>query len=95
TDDWFDSDGNWLHQKRPKDWGAIENYAERREIQKIIDACKQHLKILQQQVFVMKYMEDLNAEEICTLLKISNANYWVLLHRARLQMRDCVEKNLI
>jgi RNA polymerase sigma-70 factor (ECF subfamily) len=37
-------------------------------------------------------MEDLDSDEICKVLNISASNYWVLIHRARLQMRDCVEK---
>ena len=69
-----------------------DNPTERKEIQKIINWCKDHLKNLQQHVFTLKCMEDLDSGEICKVLNISSSNYWVLIHRARLQMRDCVEK---
>lgn len=92
-ENWFDADGHWTRDKMPREWNAADNPAERKEIQKIIHWCKTHLKNLQQQVFVLKYMEDLDSEEICKVLNISASNYWVLIHRARLQMRDCVEKH--
>lgn len=91
-DDWFNEDGRWAENKFPKDWDASDNPAERKEIQRIINWCKDHLKNLQQHVFTLKYMEDLDSDEICKVLNILSSNYWVLIHRARLQMRDCVEK---
>lgn len=90
---WFNDDGGWADNKMPADWHTANNPAERKEIQKIISWCKEHLKTLQQQVFTLKYMEDLDSAEICKVLNISSSNYWVLIHRARLQMRDCVEKH--
>ncbi len=92
-DDWFNDDGRWAEDRKPKNWHTIEDPLERKEIQKIINGCKDHLKELQQQVFTLKYLEDLDSVEICKVLNISSSNYWVLIHRARLQMRDCVEKH--
>ena len=43
----------------------------------------------------MKYMDDLDAAEICKVLGITSSNYWVLIHRAKLQLRACLEKNWI
>lgn len=91
-DDWFNSEGSWSEHKMPKNWDASDNPAERKEIQKMIHWCKDHLKNLQLHVFTLKYMEAMDSEEICKVLNISTSNYWVLIHRARLQMRDCVEK---
>ena len=92
-DDWFNNEGSWAETKKPKNWHASDNHTERKEIQKIINWCKDHLKALQQHVFVLKYMEDIDSDEICKVLNITTSNYWVLIHRARLQMRACVEKN--
>ncbi|HVM88815.1 MAG TPA: sigma-70 family RNA polymerase sigma factor [Puia sp.] len=93
TDEWFDEEGNWAENKMPKDWHNAEDLIERKEMQKIINWCKEHLKSVQQQVFTLKYMEELDSEQICKVLNISSSNYWVLIHRAKLQMRDCVEKH--
>jgi RNA polymerase sigma-70 factor (ECF subfamily) len=91
-DDWFNENGQWAENKMPKDWRASDNLAEKKEIQKIIAWCKDHLKAIQKDVFTLKYLEDLDSDEICKVLNISSSNYWVLIHRARLQMRGCVEK---
>lgn len=92
-DDWFNDEGSWAENRMPKDWQVADNPVERKEIQKIVNWCKDHLKALQQDVFTLKYMEDMESVEICKVLNISSSNYWVLIHRARLQMRDCVEKH--
>ena len=91
-DDWFGEEGNWNEQKIPKDWNASESPVEQKEMQQIIFWCRDHLKTVQQHVFTLKYMEDMEAAEICKVLNIAASNYWVIIHRARLQMRDCVEK---
>jgi len=41
----------------------------------------------------MRELEEQNAEEICDRLDISSSNLWVLLHRARLQLKTCLEQN--
>ena len=92
-DKWFNEDGHWNENSMPKDWYATEDPTERKELQKIINLCKDNLRTLQQQVFILKYMEELDSDEICKVLEITASNFWVLIHRARLQMRGCVEKN--
>jgi len=44
-------------------------------------------------VFFMKYMDDLASDDICTQLSITSNNYWTILHRAKVQLRACLEKN--
>ncbi|OIR01353.1 RNA polymerase sigma factor SigM [mine drainage metagenome] len=94
-DDWFNAEGSWNEKGMPNDWSVSENLIERKEVQKIIDWCRNNLKELQQNVFTLKYMEDLNSDEICKVLNISPSNYWTIIHRARLQMRSCVEKHWV
>jgi DNA-directed RNA polymerase specialized sigma24 family protein len=76
----------------PGEWQIAKIPSERKEIQRIIDWCKDHLKEVQKMVFTLRHLEDLESDEICKVLNISTSNYWVLIYRARLQMRDCVEK---
>ncbi|MDE3144292.1 MAG: sigma-70 family RNA polymerase sigma factor [Bacteroidota bacterium] len=94
-DDWFNAEGSWNEKAIPNEWAVSENLVERKDIQKIIDWCKNNLKELQQNVFTLKYLEDLNSDEICKVLNISSSNYWTIIHRARLQMRSCVEKHWV
>ena len=88
---WFDTEGRWQANGIPLEWCYSQTPAERKELQRIIEQCKEDLKEVQRQVFVLKYMEDRESDFICKVLNISASNYWVLLHRCRLQMRTCVE----
>lgn len=44
-------------------------------------------------VFVLRVMENLSTEEICEKLELSSNNVWVILYRARLRMRECLDLN--
>lgn len=93
--DWFTEEGNWRKDKLPAEWESHKIDIESRELQLVLNDCKNKLRNLTQQVYVLKYLEDVAASEICKVLNISTSNYWILLHRARLQMRDCIEINWI
>lgn len=66
-----------------------------KEFYTVLSNCKSKLKKMQEQIFTLKYLEDVDAAEICQLLGITNKNYWVLMHRAKMQLRVCIEKNWI
>lgn len=93
---YFDEGEHWTNEAAPKDWGVnAAQPVESKEFFSILEQCKQKLKDIQQKVFVMKYMEDADSEEICKILNITTSNYWVLIHRAKLHLRKCLEKNWI
>ncbi|MBL0358029.1 MAG: sigma-70 family RNA polymerase sigma factor [Chitinophagaceae bacterium] len=93
---YFDESEHWTDEAAPKDWGSnTVQPVESKEFYSILEQCRQKLKDIQQKVFVMKYMEDADSEEICKLLNITASNYWVLIHRAKLHLRKCLEKNWI
>jgi RNA polymerase sigma-70 factor (ECF subfamily) len=78
----------------PKEWGIdYNNSIESKEFFEVLEKCKSKLKEMQNAVFTMKYMEGMESEEICKALNITPSNYWVLLHRAKVQLRGCLEKN--
>jgi len=96
SDQYFDAEEHWTKEDGPRDWGIdYEQPIEKKEFYDILELCKMKLQQMQQSVFVMKYMEDLSSEEICKVLNISPSNYWVLIHRAKLQLRSCLEKNWV
>ncbi len=93
-DMYFDNVEHWTAETAPKDWRVnTEQPVEIKEFYNFLDKCKHKLKEIQQSVFVMKYMEELDSEEICKVLDITPSNYWVLIHRAKLHLRKCLEKN--
>jgi RNA polymerase sigma-70 factor (ECF subfamily) len=94
ANDYFDEEGNWQPSAMPKQWGIdYSQNIETKEFYEILEKCKKKLNELQNMVFTLKYLDEKNSNEICKELNISSSNYWVLIHRAKLQMRQCLEKN--
>ena len=44
-------------------------------------------------VFSLRVVDELDTETVCKELDITSSNLWVILHRAKLQLRECVERN--
>ncbi len=84
--------GHWAASQQPTAWQNAEAALEQHETQAAIRQCQERLTAQQQAVFVMRFVDDQPAEDICRELNISSANYWVIVHRAKLQLRRCLEK---
>ena len=93
---YFDEVGHWRDEPAPKMWELnYQQQIETKEFYTVFDFCKKKMKEIQQIVFVLKYMEDMEADKICTILNITPSNYWVIIHRSKLHLRSCLEKNWI
>ena len=88
-DDLFLPDGHW--REAPQDWGDPDAACCQKEFFEILQMCCDHLPPVQARVFMMREWLELESGEICTQLEISAGNLWVLLHRARLRLRDCLQ----
>jgi len=95
TDLFFDQHEHWTKTDQPLNWTAPADGINQKEFYTVFKKCKQKLQQVQQNVFVMKYMDDMDEAEICKVLGITPSNYWVLIHRAKLGLRACLEKNWI
>lgn len=87
----FIPDGHWA--EFPADWGNPEAALRQSQFWTIFEACLDRLPAKPGRVFMMREFLDLDTEEICKELKISSSNCWVLLHRARLGLRECLALN--
>jgi RNA polymerase sigma-70 factor (ECF subfamily) len=63
------------------------------EFWKVLQDCLKELSEVMAKAFVMRELEGINSEQVCKHLEISQTNLWVRLHRARLQLRRCLEIN--
>ena len=86
----FAPDGHW--RQMPEDWGDGFAALQRREFFEVLSLCHENLPALQGRVFMMREWLELDADEICAELGITPSNLWVLLHRARLRLRGCLEQ---
>jgi RNA polymerase sigma-70 factor (ECF subfamily) len=90
--EYFDKQGHW--KDKPANWKADPAaLAENGEFWKVLRDCLKELSKIVAEAFVMHELEGMTSEEICKHLEISETNLWVRLHRARLQLRRCLELN--
>jgi RNA polymerase sigma-70 factor (ECF subfamily) len=84
--------GHWLEGKGPHSHSLMpEGEIEEAELMEIIQKCISGLPPNLASAFVMKMIDEAESEEVCKELGITPSNLWVMLHRARLKMRLCVE----
>jgi RNA polymerase sigma-70 factor (ECF subfamily) len=88
-DELFLADGHW--RQSPCDWGDPDATLNRVQFFEVLQACCDHLPPVQARVFMMREWLELDASEVCAELSITASNLWVLLHRARLRLRDCLQ----
>ena len=88
------SDGHWNVEDRPQEFMRGANFnMESKEFSNILTKCIHKLPQLWRNSFIMKFTDNETTDTICGALKISAANYWVIMHRAKLNLRSCLQKN--
>ena len=89
----FRPDGHYA--EKPADWGDPEEALSRRRFFAVLEQCMQSLPKNTARAFAMREVMGLETDEICATLGISSSNCWVLLYRARMKLRECLERNWI
>ena len=80
--------------KEPQNWDLKpDQILENEEFWRIYNDCLSRLPEKTAQAFSFREIEAMDSKEICKVLKIAPTNLWVLLHRARVQLRQCLEIN--
>jgi RNA polymerase sigma-70 factor (ECF subfamily) len=92
-DDEASRPGHWAGPNNPQPWNEQKLNIEQKEFGKVLAACLSKLPKSWSSVFTMKHIDEESSENICKELSITTSNYWVIIHRAKLQMRECLEKN--
>jgi len=89
-----DEKGSWIEERVPQEWEyEEEKIIENEELRKIIDLCIDFLPPKFAEVFKLKTILNMDTNDVCKDLDISSSNLWVMIHRARLQLRECLEEN--
>jgi len=89
-DAFFNSKGGW---KAPSTYWS-SNPAKANETQEFLDhfyRCLAGLPKRTADAFVHREIDGLSTSEICTRLNITENNCWVILYRARMMLRKCLE----
>jgi RNA polymerase sigma-70 factor, ECF subfamily len=86
--------GHWEAERAPIEWHASpEDLLEQSEFFDVLTRCLSPLPERTRGAFTLREVEGLSSEEICEVLEISVNNLWVMLYRARMHLRRCLELN--
>jgi RNA polymerase sigma-70 factor (ECF subfamily) len=85
--------GGWIHERGPQDWNNAGASVDNELFWKTYRDCAGKLPEKVAAVFNLREVDDVDSKEICALLNISESNLWVMLHRARMALRRCLETN--
>ncbi|RZJ08899.1 MAG: sigma-70 family RNA polymerase sigma factor [Rubrivivax sp.] len=85
----FAGDGHW--RERQHDWGNPEDVLRQMDFMHVLEACVEKLPGQQGRLFMMREWLELESDEICKELAITPTNLWVMLHRARLRLKECLQ----
>lgn len=89
-----ENEGNWIEERVPQSWeNEAEKNIENNELKSQLEKCIDYLPEKYGMVFRMKTIQEFDTEDICKELDISPSNLWVIIHRARTQLRKCMEDN--
>ena len=93
TESWidhlFDHRGNWI--RPPQDWGNPYKVLNNSQFIEAFEYCFGRLKPAFSGVISMKEMTEHSNDEICNTLGITATNLSVILYRARMSLRRCLE----
>ncbi len=84
--------GHWKPQCKPTAWGDTPlTTIEQQEFWKVFQHCFDKLPDRLASVFSLRELEEMESADICKVLEITETNLWVVLHRARMHLRRCLE----
>lgn len=90
----FFDDGHWNKANIPQHWEKNpQEDLEKIEVLKTLYHCIEKLPSQQSAVLTQSFLEEQNTEQVCKDNQISASNFWVIIHRAKLSLRKCLEKN--
>lgn len=87
----FTERGHWQPALRPVAWQDPEESMQSRQFWSVFETCLDHLPPATGRVFMMREFLGFESDEICSQLGITTSNCHVILHRARLRLRTCLD----
>ena len=84
---------HWNPAAAPTEWSGAGAALDQEEFWKVFHRCSGKLPDRVARVFLLREVDDVPSDEICAALNITPNNLWVMLHRARMALRRCLEAN--
>lgn len=89
----FDEAGAW--RAKPRDWEDPGHGVRQRDFDRVLESCLREIPGMSAQVFVLREVFELEADEVCRLAAITRNHLNVLLYRARMSLRGCLDMNWV
>lgn len=89
----FRNDPGQHWRSLPSAWADPDAALEQQQFWLVFHDCLAELPARQAQLFALAEFEGLGGESLCKAVDASPSNVWVMLHRARLRLRQCLEIN--
>jgi RNA polymerase sigma-70 factor (ECF subfamily) len=86
----FDERGHWVEM--PAAWSDPDASLDQKRFFAALELCLSRLPQKTAQSFLMREHMGLETDEICKELAITATHCWVLLYRARMALRECLNK---
>ncbi len=83
--------GGWIQEYAPQEWPAAGENLDHELFWQTYRDCSSRLPKNVAAVFNLREVDGLETREICKMLNVSENNLWVMLHRARMALRRCLE----
>ncbi len=77
----------------PQDWGDPEATLNQTQFLEVLQVCIDALPAALGRIFMMREWLEYETDQICKELGISSTNCFVMLYRARMRLRECMEIN--
>ena len=90
ADAFFDGEGHW--NSAPETWPDPDNSLEQKQFFAALEECLKRLPAKTAHAFLMREHMGFDTAEICKELAITSTHCWVLLYRARLVLRECLQQ---
>ena len=92
--DFFDSNGGWDENHKPSPFPfETQDSLENKDLQTYLKFCFEKLPQVWRMVFIMKNIDEEKSDFICKEMNLSASNFWVIMHRAKLALRECLQKS--
>jgi RNA polymerase sigma-70 factor (ECF subfamily) len=92
--EFFNSNGRWKSAAAPQSWTQEEvNLTDIPAFNKVFENCIEGLPGVMNACVRLRYLDEKKGTQICQELGLTITNYWQLIHRAKLHLRSCLEKN--
>ena len=90
----FNDSGKWMKHAEPQSWqGEPEYLTDIPAFNQVLHDCLENLPSAMNSCIRLKFLDEKKGEEVCQELGLTSTNYWQLVHRAKIHLRNCLEKN--